>query len=239
VYFLYVDESGKSGLRDPVQPFFVLGGLAVHESTWLAMEKDLNARIDAIVPPPRPHDWELHMTEIVNGKGHFKGLPRQDREALSAAVLDVIDAHEPTLIFCVVDKAAHVARYGDKAMECEDYTYRLMIERFNHLLGRKGEVGMIVSDDQKGAEDSVRKEHARYREQGTGFAKIEHVIETPYFVPSHWSRMLQIVDVATWYINRGLRNDRAGRPTPPENERLRRRLDGYPNYEGRGFKMVP
>jgi Protein of unknown function (DUF3800) len=76
VHLLYVDESGKSGLRDRAQPFYVLGGLIVHDQQWLAMEQDLNARIDVLVPPPRPNTWELHMVEIQNGKGHFKGMPR-------------------------------------------------------------------------------------------------------------------------------------------------------------------
>lgn len=239
MYFLYVDESGKSGLRDPVQPFHVLGGLAVSDASWLAMEADLNARIDALVPPPRPHQWELHMTDMVNGKSWFKGMPRSTRRALADAVLDVIEKHEPTLIFTIVDKAAHLARYGGNALAPEDYTYVLMIERFNHFLGRRGEVGVIVSDDQKGSEDTIREAHSRYRTSGTGYAKIEHVIETPFFAPSHWSRMLQIVDVATWFVNRSLRQTAKGLPKPAEVDRLKPFLDGYPKYQGRGYKVVP
>lgn len=203
------------------------------------METDLNARIDAIVPPPRPHDWELHMTEMVNGKGYFKRLRRQDRTALGDAVLDVIDAHDPTLIFTIVDKQKHVAKYGANALPAEEYTYMLMIERFNYFLGRREEVGLIVSDDQKGSEDTIRRAHARYRRHGTGYAKIEHVIETPFFVPSHWSRMLQIVDVATWFVNRHLRNQAKGLPSPAGAERVTHHLDGYPDYAGKGWKVVP
>lgn len=239
MYFLYVDESGKSGLHDPVQPFHVLGGLIVEQSKWLAMETDLNARIDAIVPPPRPSDWELHMTEMVNGKGHFSAMRRQDRQALWEAVLDVIDTHCPTLIFTIVDKPRHVAQYGVNAIPAEDYTYMLMIERFNYFLGNRGDVGVIVSDDQKGSEDAIRQAHATYRTRGTGYAVIEHVIETPFFAPSHWSRMLQIIDVATWFVNRYLRNNAKGLAGFPGGERITPHLDGYPNYQGRGWKIVP
>lgn len=80
VYLLYCDESGKSGLRDLSQPFHVLGGLIVHDSNWLGVEQELNARIDALVPPPRDHKWELHMTDMVNSKGmvrrHASTYPR-------------------------------------------------------------------------------------------------------------------------------------------------------------------
>jgi hypothetical protein len=239
VYFLYVDESGKSGLHDPVQPFHVLGGMAVHADQWRAMEADLNARIDALVPPPRPHDWELHMTDMWNGKGWFKSTPRSTRNALRDAVLDVIDAHEPTFIFTIIDKVGHVGRYGGAAQPPEELTYTFMIERFNHFLGRRNDVGLIVSDDQKGSEDAMRVAHSRYRRTGTGFAVIEHVIETPFFAPSHWSRMLQMVDVAAWLINRHLRDMRANRTPPPEASRLMPHVDGYPHYNGWGWKMFP
>jgi hypothetical protein len=238
MYMLYVDESGKSGLRDPVQPFHVLGGLAVHERQWQPMERDLDARIDALVPPPRAHTWELHMTDMVNSKGCFKGVALQTRDALRDAVFDVIEAHRPTFIFIALDKQKHVARYANPDPP-EDVTYELMIERFDRFLRRRDEVGVIVSDDQKGAEDQIRKAHSRYRKGGTGWSQIDHVIETPFFAPSHWSRMLQIVDVATWFAARKLRNEQRGRPAPPQWSRIEPFLDGHPSPSGKGFKMFP
>lgn len=202
------------------------------------MEADLNARIDALVPPPRPHYWELHMTDMWNGKGLFAGLSRATRRALWDAVLDVIDAHAPTFIFIVIDKPALVAKYFTPDPP-EDLAYRFMIERFDSFLGRRDEVGVIVSDEQKGAEDVIRRAHSRYRSTGTGYQRITSVIETPFFAPSHWSRMLQVVDVATWFINRGHRENRKGKAPPPEMFRLERHLDGYPAYTGRGLKVFP
>jgi hypothetical protein len=51
--------------------------------------------------------------------------------------------------------------------------------------------------------------------------------------------MLQIVDVATWYVNRSLRNQRSGGQVLAEMQRLEKHLDGYPQYVGRGYKIVP
>jgi hypothetical protein len=61
----------------------------------------------------------------------------------------------------------------------EDLTYLLMLERFNYFLGRRNDVGVIVSDEQKGSEDAIRHAHSRYRKSGTGYALIDNVIETP------------------------------------------------------------
>jgi Protein of unknown function (DUF3800) len=240
MYLLYCDESGASGIHDYRQPFHVLGGLVVPASKWLAVERDLNARIDALVPPPRDHKWEIHMTDMVNSKGWFSGMPRETREGLCDAVLDVIDAHDLSLIMIAIDKAKLLKKYGSPDPPPE-IAYRFMIERFEYHLGRQpeGAVGAIVSDDQKGQEDTIRRGHSAYRTQGTGYTVASRVIETPFFAPSHWSRMLQIVDVATWICARKLREEKKGKPVPTQWDRIKPHLDGHPAHHGRGLKVFP
>jgi hypothetical protein len=234
MYLLYGDEAGKSGLKDLRQPFHVLGGLIVHDSVWKSVEDDINARIDAIVPPPRPDRWELHMTDIVNSKSWFKGMALADREALCDAVLDVLDTHQLDLIMVAVDKAKHMAKYPSP-MRPDEICYRLMIERFEYYLGRHSDpVGAIVSDEQKGQENTIRRAHSEYRKgTGTGYTVAHKVIETPFFTPSHWSRMLQIVDVATWICARMLKQQQAGSGVLPQWTRIETHLDGYPSFHGR------
>jgi Protein of unknown function (DUF3800) len=239
MHLLYVDESGKSGLRDPAQPFHVLAGLAVSETQWRAIEAAMNSRVDQLVPPPRPHEWEIHMVDMVHGTRRFKGVPWATRVALRDAVFDVIDANRPTLIVVAIDKQRHLARYKYPDPP-ERIAYEMMIERFDSFLGRQGpDIGIIVSDEQKGVEDPIRVAHSRYRRGGTSVQAINHVIETPFFVPSHWSRMLQIVDVVAYWLNRMLKANQAGQPKPPEAYRLEQHLDGYPDYMGKGLKIFP
>ena len=108
---LYVDESGKSGLRDPVQPLHVLGGLAVSDSVWLANGTGPE-RTDRCAGAAAAADyWELHMTEMWNGKGIFKPMPRSSRRALWEGRPGRNDAHTRTLIFVVIDKAALASKY--------------------------------------------------------------------------------------------------------------------------------
>ena len=151
----------------------------------------------------------------------------------------MIDAHRPKLIVVAVDKAAHVAKYKDPDPP-EAISYQLLIERFDRFLSRQGpDIGIVVSDEQKGAEDPIRVAHSHYRRYGTSWQRIDHVIETPFFVPSHWSRMLQIVDVVAYWINRLLKAGAAGTTKPAEAWRLEPHLDGYPNYMGKGLKLFP
>jgi hypothetical protein len=235
VHLLYLDESGKSGPKDFDQPWYVLGGLVIPQADWQPIETDLNKTIDRIVPPPRPADWELHMSQIYHRKGFFKGMLPEKRFGLVDAVFDVMDRYECTLIFIAVDKKSHAARYRYPE-PVEPLAYRFMLERFNTYVGRsKDELGLVVCDEQKEVEIATRKAHSHYRKVGTGATQIEHVIETSFFTPSHWSRMLQMIDVATYYVARRLR----GATTASYWARIERRLDGYPKYDGKGLKTFP
>jgi Protein of unknown function (DUF3800) len=234
MHLLYVDESGKSGPTDYTQPWYVLGGLILPEEKWKAVERDLNEVIEAVVPSPRPDDWELHMSLIAHRKKHFSQMPESDRFALVDAVFDVMDWHALALIFVGIDKEKHRNKYSYPDA-VERVSYMFMLERFNYCVGRQGAVGLVVADEQKKVEISTRKDHSRYRRDGTGVAQIEHVIETPFFTPSHWSRPLQMIDVATYYVARHLR----GATTASYWERIERRLDGFPFYDGKGLKTFP
>jgi hypothetical protein len=239
VYVLYVDESGRSGLLDPNQPFHTLGGLAFHDSEWKAIESTLIARVDALVPPPRPPDWELHMAQIFHGKGHFHGMSRTTREALVDAVADLFSTYTMTLFMMVIDKVNLVQQYV-WPVPPPRLAYEFMIERFDRYLShRQDQVGMIVSDDQKGEERVIRAAHEAYRRRGTSQQRIDNVIETPFFVPSHNSWMIQIVDVAAFWCNRWLKNRPAAAPAPWA--RFEPYLDRSPSGQvnGYGLKIFP
>lgn len=239
MYVLYVDESGRSGLLDPDQPFHILGGLAFHDSQWKAIERDLIARVDALIPPPRPPDWEIHMAHIFHGKGHFRGMPRTTREALVEAVIDLFGVYAMTLFMMVIDKPALVTKYYYPVPPAQ-LAYEYMIERFDRYLSHQDDrLGMIVSDDQKGEEKTIRAAHEAYRRRGTSQQRIDHVVETPFFVPSHNSWMIQIVDVATFWCNRWLKTRPAAPPDPWT--RLEPYLDRSTAglVQGYGLKIFP
>jgi hypothetical protein len=244
MFLLYTDESGKSGLNDHLrQPFHVLGGVVVHDQRWQQVEADLMTRIEVLVPQPRPTKWELHMTDIWNGKRMFAATSRSTCEGLADAVIDVIETHRLKLFMMIVDKKAHIDRYITPTKP-EFLTYEFMIERFDKFLNRQNDqVGLIVADDAKGQEDAIRRAHAQYRQGGTSQQTIAHVVETPFFVPSHYSVMLQIADVAAWWCARALRTDGRqiawGPTTVPQWGRLRQHIDVAPSGQLVGFKVFP
>ena len=137
------------------------------------------------------------MTEIHHRKGNFKTTPERVRWALVDAVFDTLEAFEATFIFVGIDKKALHAKYAYPD-PVEGIAYRFMIERYEGYLGRQTDKrGLVVCDEQKEDEVGRRSAHSEFRRNGTGWQTINHVIETPFFTPSHWSRMLQMIDVAT------------------------------------------
>lgn len=107
MHLVYLDESGQTGanLTDPVQPIFVLGALVVPESTWLSLEKDLQAGIDLHFPEPRPDDFEIHASEISNArKPYFKRFPVTKRLAFGDDWFRVAHKHQLKLVYRAIAK---------------------------------------------------------------------------------------------------------------------------------------
>jgi hypothetical protein len=241
VFLLYVDESGKSGLSDPTQPYFVLAGVVVKNEDWRAIETAFDKALEGITPrAKRPAGWELHMTDIMNGKGHFAGTRRSDRRKLCGAVLDLIDQFDLTLIAMAIDKKEVQKKPLSKTKPPDVWAYEFLIERYQHLLRRRQELGIVVADEQKGAEALSRVQHASWRRSGTSaLSKVDRVLETVFFLPSHHSLMLQLADGVAYWCHRALRARAAGKHDPPEWTRLEAHLDTHDNGKVVGFKVWP
>jgi len=91
MYLVYLDESGNSGtnLSDTQQPIFILGALVVEESKWRSVEAGLEAIVEQHFPSPRPSSFEMHATELRNGKGYFRGIGVAQRLAAWHACMEL------------------------------------------------------------------------------------------------------------------------------------------------------
>ncbi len=107
---VYLDESGNSGnnLTHPQQPLFCLAALLVPESSWVAVEADLSGEIDRFFPPPRPDDFEVHASELINPRGFFRSFPIQHRLDFLAAALGVARKHKLKVIHRAIEKRRYL-----------------------------------------------------------------------------------------------------------------------------------
>jgi hypothetical protein len=180
------------------------------------------------------------MADIVQGQGHFKATQRAARQRLIDAVLDLIDQFDLTIIAMVIDKKALQTKPSWTKKPPEDWAYEFMIERYQHLLRRQQELGIVVGDEQKGAEALNRASHALWRRSGTSALNtVDRILETVFFLPSHHSLMLQLADGVAYWCNRAVRASAAGKPEPAEWSRLSAHLDVLTNGKRVGFKFWP
>jgi len=98
----------------------------------------------------------------------------------------------------------------------DEQAFEQIISRFHRLLsnintGRSGnkDYGMIIHDNN----DTVALKHSKlmkkFHQAGTLWTSIEHIIETPLFVNSELTSMVQIADLCSYSIRRYLENSEA------------------------------
>jgi hypothetical protein len=97
----YLDESGNSGnnLTHPDQPIFCLSALLVPAASWVAIEADLFSTIEQFFPSPRPSDFEIHASELINPRGFFRSFPIQHRLDFLNAALSIARHHHLKVIY--------------------------------------------------------------------------------------------------------------------------------------------
>jgi len=220
MYLVYFDESGQTGnnLRDPVQPVFVLGALVVPENVWLALEKDLQAAIDAHFPAPRPDDFEVHATEISNArKGFFRQFPIAQRLAFRDEWFHVAHNHSLKFIYRSIIKKRFLewslATFGpgvsiNPHVAAFPLVARVVDELLKSLPGSP--LGIFISDENKEVVGDVEKAIKILRGI-QGVLKLGQIVEKGFFIDSEKSLVLQLCDLCV-YSARRREEQKAGLP---------------------------
>jgi hypothetical protein len=95
----------------------------------------------------------------------------------------------------------------------DEQAFEQIVSRFEHFLsittqaeGKKFH-GMLIHDNN----ETVAKRHTNlmktYHQKGTFWTQIDHIIETPLFVNSELTSMIQIVDVCVYGLRRYIENN--------------------------------
>lgn len=214
---VYLDESGNSGnnLAHPQQPVFCLAACLVPESSWVAAEADLFAEIERFFPAPRPDDFEIHASELINPRGFFRGFAIQHRLDFFRAALAVAARHRLKVIYRAIVKARylrwlestfgagviinpHLAAFPLVAHVVNDYLKALP----------GSPLGIFISDENREIMFDVEKAQKFLR--GTpGRLHLDHIIEKGFFIDSKKSLLLQLSDLCA-YACRRLEEEKAG-----------------------------
>lgn len=205
MHLLYIDDSGS--VPDPSQAYFVWGGVSVFERQgyWISGELD---KIASRFNPAEPHLVEFHGSEMLQGRGPWKGVPLADRIQAMMDALKVISLSHPSN--CLF--AAAVSKQAVQAQDPAEVAFEEICRRFDHYLmrlHRNGDTqrGIIISDKST-YEQSFQVLTSVYRRSGHSSGIVRNFAEVPLFIDSRASRLVQLADLIAYSVFRKFeRND--------------------------------
>lgn len=217
MYFMYVDESGDSGLLNSPKRHFILTGLVVHETKWRGcLDRLIHFRRRMNSGFGLKLSEELHAYALVNSPGSLKRIKRNDRLTIIRAFADELALIDDfRIINVVVDKQSKGQDY-----DVFDKAWSALIQRFENTLNKGNfpepahpvEHGMIMPDrtDDKKLTQLLRKMR-RYNPVpssigGGGYRNltIARVVEDPIFKDSQHSFFIQAADLAAYLLQQNL-----------------------------------
>jgi len=200
MYLLYLDDSGSAANAN--EDYLVLGGVAVYEAqaNWFTQELDkLAETIDAA----NPHGVEFHASEIFSRRaGPWKGMTKAEAQGVILGVLDVLRrSYQSAAAFaCAIHKPSYPNR------DPVELAFEDLCSRFDMYLQRLRGTGDrqrgILILDESAHETTLQKMAREFRTLGTRWGIIRNMAETPLFVGSTASRLVQLADHVAYAVFR-------------------------------------
>jgi len=200
MHLLYLDDSGSAS--NASEAHLVLGGVSIYEAQaeWITSELDKLAQtIDAA----NPYGVEFHASEIFSRRVEpWKRMSRDEARGMIKAVLGVLAAsHETARAFaCVVHKQSFV---GQDPMEL---AFEELCNRFDLYLARlrnqgDRQRGLLILDETSN-ETTLQGMARQFRTLGTKWGVIRNLADTPLFIDSRASRIVQLADAVAYAVFR-------------------------------------
>lgn len=218
MYFMYVDESGDSGLVGSPTRYFTLSRLVIHELRWSEyLEKLIEFRKRMRNGFGLLMREEIHSAHLINRPGDLVRIKRNDRLTIIRAFINEIAAFQDiSIINVVVDKTGKPAGYDvmEKAWEA-------LIQRFSNTMSHRNfpgpanadDRGMIIPDntDAKKIKTLLRRmrkfnpvPNQSVYGQGYRNLTIGNLVEDPFFKDSRDSYLIQAADVVAFALYQSL-----------------------------------
>lgn len=200
MHLLYLDDSGAVG--NAGEQYLVLGGVSVFETQSHHITTKLD-RLAATINLDDPHGVEFHASETFSRRRHpWKALSQDDARDTIKAVLDVLgNARDTVRAFaCVVHKDSYP---NQDPMEI---AFEDLCSRFDRYLrrlraGDNTQQGLVILD-KSAHETTLQRMSVEFRTLGTQWGVIRNLADTPFFVDSHASRLIQLADHVAYAVFR-------------------------------------
>ncbi|MBX3728380.1 MAG: DUF3800 domain-containing protein [Candidatus Sumerlaeia bacterium] len=200
MHLLYLDDAGSA--HNPAEEYLVLGGVSVFEAQayWFTQELD---KLATTICPSDPHGVEFHASEIFSRRKHpWKDMTREEAQGVIKAVLAVARNSFDTARFfaCAIHKSSFPGR------DPMEVAFEDLCSRFDRYLARlRGDGdrqrGLLILDE-SAHETTLQRMALEFRTLGTKWGVVRNLAETPLFVNSRASRLVQVADHIAYAVFR-------------------------------------
>ncbi|MFN0103853.1 MAG: DUF3800 domain-containing protein [Bryobacteraceae bacterium] len=200
MYLLYLDDAGSPG--NATEDYFVLGGICVYEAQvdWFSREID---KLAVSYNAAAPEDVEFHASTIFSRREEpWKDLSVDEARGALKSVLNVVSqSYDSTRLFaCAIEKKSYQGR------DIVETAFEDLCKRFDIFLSRRKALGdpqrgMIILDKTT-RETSLQKLSREFRKVGTQWGVLRNIADTPFFVDSRASRLVQVADHVAYSVFR-------------------------------------
>ena len=199
----FVDESFKD-------TFYGFSAVIADEYATKALTHELNGIVrQGTVDWGVPTDTELHGYPIFHGKEAWAGIGARARVAIFEKVISAIAGADVTILLRTVHRERLTQRQSRESYPVnfppEQVCFQHILQRANTIARDRGTHALIIADE-RGDRDRHRERFAMYQTVGTPgvymHTKLDRLLDTVHFAPSHHSRMLQAADVLAFTFRR-------------------------------------
>jgi hypothetical protein len=200
MHLLYLDDAGSA--KNPGEDYLVLGGISIYEAQaeWVTREMD---KLAATIDPSNPQNVEFHASEIFSRKvDPWKGMGKEVAQGVIKAVLNIFKSSYGTAraFACAVHKMSY------RGIDPVELAFEDLCSRFDlflHRLAKQGDRqrGILILDE-SAHETTLQRMSREFRTLGTRWGVIHNLAETPLFVNSRASRLIQVADHVAYAVFR-------------------------------------
>lgn len=208
----------KDAQIDVIKKRYGLGDQEIHTAWMLREFSEQN-----YIPDFSAHDYETRRRLVVAQRTQNLARPRKKKQQ-SALVLNYrktaayIHLTKDERRKCVEELADLIGSWADARLFAEaqkkaalpggagdfEEAFEQVVTRFNTCLKNVGGInGLLIQDNNETVADRLTKQMRKFHRDGTTWAKdIEFVVETPLFVDSELTSMVQLADLCAYAIRR-------------------------------------
>ena len=199
---LYLDDSGS--VENPAEEYLVLGGVSILESEVQRVTQKLDHLAETIHPED-PDSVEFHASEIFARRKNsvWRDMKREEVQGIIQSVLRILsESRDSVQVFaCAVHKKSF-PKDDPMKLAFED-----LCSRFDFYLKRisaedNRQYGILILDNS--SHETILQKMARdFRTLGNQWGKkIRTIVDTPLFVDSRVSRIVQLADHVAYAVFR-------------------------------------